>query len=117
MQSAFTSVFGGLDPFVTSIMHGEHKWDAQGRPVSAHHFGRAIDVGAFGGTAIGVNQPTVAALVRAIVSGRFEKIGTLKALIDSPALQRLAAMYHTELFQDDEQTGASGPHVHFQVAA
>ena len=111
MRSAFTSALGSLDPYITSIEHGEHVKD------SAHYQGRAIDVGAFGGTAVGVNQPTVAAIVRAIVSGQFQKIGTLKALVDNPMLQRLASMYHTELFEDDERTGASGPHVHFQVSA
>lgn len=94
-------------PTVTSVMHGGHVAG------SAHYQGRAIDVGAFGGTDVGVNEPTVLAIVSAIRSGQFQSIGTIPELAQNPMLQGLAQQAGVDLFTDV----GSGPHVHFQVGS
>lgn len=86
-------------------MHGEHVKD------SAHYEGRAVDVGAFGGTTVGFNQPTWNAIVAAIQSREFSKIGTISELVNNQTLQNLAEQNGVTLFEDE----GSGAHVHFQV--
>lgn len=92
-------------PLVTSVMHGEHVKN------SAHYAGRAIDVGAFGGVPVGMNEPTISGILGAMMSGRFEKIGTFEALAQNPQMQAYAHQYGVELFTDN----GSGNHVHMQV--
>jgi hypothetical protein len=104
MHEAFGAV-ASLHPLVTSVMHGGH---AEG---SAHYDGRAIDVGAFGGTQVGMNAPTWNALMQAIASERFSRIGTIPELVRNPEAQAFAHAHGVDLFEDV----GSGPHVHFQV--
>ncbi len=106
MQAAFDAV-AQYAPLVTSVMHGEH---VKG---SAHYEGRAVDVGSFGGTAVGFNVPTWSAVMGAIGSGKFQKIGTLAAITSNAAAQAWAKQNGVELFEDE----GSGPHVHFQVGS
>jgi hypothetical protein len=106
MQSAFAHVLSLFNPTVTSVMHGGHVKD------SAHYAGRAIDVGAFGGTAVGFNLPTWQAIMSAIASGKFERIGTIAAIVNNPQAQAYARSRGVLLFEDE----GSGNHVHFQVA-
>jgi hypothetical protein len=107
MRTAFETAMAHFDPLITSIEHGGHVAN------SAHYQGRAIDVGAFGGTPVGMNEPTVAAVIAAIFSREFEKIGTFGELANNPRLQELAKQYGVELFTDE----GSGRHVHLQVGA
>ena len=51
--------------------------------------------------------------MKAIQSRRFTDIGTLKPLVEQ--LGPWAAKYGVTMFEDDEATGATGPHVHMQV--
>ena len=104
MQSAFDGMYE-FAPTVTSVMSGQHEKD------SAHYAGRAVDVGAFGGTQVGLNEPTWDAIVGAIESGRFSKIGTMGVLAQNPRLQAFAKANGVTLFVDE----GSGPHVHFEV--
>lgn len=104
MQAAF-QVVSQFQPDVTSVMHGGHAEN------SAHYAGKAVDVGAFGGTAVGWNAPTWNAIATAIMSREFNKVGTIPQLANNPQLQALARQYGVELFVDE----GSGPHVHFQV--
>jgi hypothetical protein len=106
MQSAF-GVVAAFRPVVTSVMHDEH---VKG---SAHYDGRAVDVGAFGDTRVGFNTPTWNAIMTAIGSRRFEKIGTIASIVNNPAAQAWARANGVLLFLDE----GSGPHVHFQVGA
>jgi hypothetical protein len=94
---------------VTSVVSGPHVKD------SAHFDGRAIDVGSIGGAAVGFNQRTWDFLVNVIAHGGLRKIGTLAAIVNNPALKRFAAQHGVELFEDDERTGATGPHLHLEV--
>jgi hypothetical protein len=87
-------------------MHGGHVKD------SAHYAGRAIDVGGWGPVLVGYNKATWQAIMTAIASRRFQKIGTLGAIADNPQAQAFARANGVDLFQDE----GSGPHVHFQVA-
>jgi hypothetical protein len=87
-------------------MHGEH---VKG---SAHYDGRAVDVGAFGGTTAGFNAPTWNAIMAAIGSRQFQKIGTIAAIVNNPQAQAWAKANGVDLF-DDEGDGA---HVHFQTS-
>ena len=107
MQRALGAVLGWFAPEVTSVMHGEHVKD------SAHYQGRAVDVGAFGGVPVGLNQQTWQALTYAIASRQFQKIGTIAALVSNPQLQAFARANGVELFEDE----GSGPHLHLQVGA
>lgn len=86
-------------------MHGGHATD------SAHYIGKAVDVGAFGGESVGFNKPTWDAILTAIRSGQFNKIGTIPQLADNPELQAFAQSRGVTLFVDE----GTGPHVHFQV--
>lgn len=104
MQYALGSL-AAFSPDVTSVMHGSHVAN------SAHYAGKAVDVGAIEGTAVGWNKPTWDAIVYAIMSRRFDKIGTIAPLVSNPQLQALARMYGVTLFEDE----GSGPHIHFQV--
>lgn len=104
MQNAF-NVVSQFSPVVTSVRHGGH---AKG---SAHYDGRAVDVGAFGGTTVGYNEPTWNAIIAAIQSRQFSRIGTVDKLYRNPTLQAYARANGVLLFFDP----GSGPHVHFQV--
>jgi hypothetical protein len=116
MQRAF-QVLAPFAPLVTSVMHGQHEGPTSGPDEDPHYAGRAVDVGAFGGTDVGVNQVTVDALAAAIRSRQFSRIGTLLELVNDPDLQALAQANGVDLFEDDEATGASGPHMHLEVQA
>lgn len=87
-------------------MHGGHVQN------SAHYAGRALDVESFGDTPVGWNEPTWNAVVTAIQSGQFQKIGTFRRLAMQAQIQSLAKEYGVEVFVDE----GDGPHVHFQVA-
>jgi len=106
MKDAFR-VVEQFRPTVTSVSHGGHVKD------SAHYAHRAIDVGAFGGTSVGFNVPTWQALMTAIASRRFEKIGTFGQLANNPTAQAFAQQNGVELFTDE----GSGAHLHLQVGA
>lgn len=109
MQSA-AQVLGQFSPDVTSVMGGPHKG-------SAHGEGRAIDVGAFGGTSVGFNAPTWNAVMAAIASRRFQAIGTILDIVNNPVAQQWARANGVDLFEDDARTGATGNHVHFQTSS
>ncbi len=98
-------------PTVTSVMHGHHEGARSGPNEDPHYAGRAIDVGAFGGVDVGMNPPTWNAIVQAIASRQFSKIGTMPMLADNPELQDFARANGVDLFVDR----GTGPHVHFQV--
>ena len=74
-----------------------------------HAEGRALDLGGD----VGLNQHTWDFIIKAVQSGRFHRIGTLKALVDK--LGPWAAQNGVEMFEDDEATGATGPHLHLEV--
>ena len=115
MQRAFQAV-APYDPLVTSVMHGIHEGPTSGPNEDPHYAGRAVDVGAFGGVDVGDNEATATALAAAIRSHQFSKIGTLADFTDNPQWQALAQANGVDLFEDDQATGASGPHVHLEVA-
>lgn len=110
LSSAF-QVVAPFDPTITSVMHGQHEGPHSGPNEDPHYAGRAVDVGAFGGTIVGMNRPTWNAITQAIASRRFSKIGTLPQLADNPELQRFARENGVVLFSDP----GDGPHVHLQV--
>ncbi len=110
MQHGF-SVIAQFAPTVTSVMHGGHEGPTSGPNEDPHYAGRAVDVGAFGDTTVGFNQSTWNAIVAAIQSGQFSKIGTLPELADNAELQQYAKANDVDLFVDQ----GTGPHVHFEV--
>lgn len=107
MQRAVTGVLAYLQPTLTSAMHGGHVAN------SAHYAGRAVDVGAFGGVSVGPNKTTWDAIIAAIGSRRFSKIGTIPEIARSPQAQAWARENGVDLFEDV----GSGPHAHFEVAS
>ena len=111
LAQAFSNVIERFDPTVTSVMHGHHEGPTSGPNEDPHYAGRAVDVGAFGGTIVGMNPQTWSAITQAIASHEFSKIGTIAAIADNPALQSFARENGVELFHDP----GTGPHVHFQV--
>ena len=110
MQRAFQAV-APYAPLVTSVMHGIHEGPTSGPNEDPHYAGRAVDVGAFGGTPVGDNEATATALAAAIRSHQFSKIGTISDYADDPQWHALAADNHVILFDDP----GTGPHVHFEV--
>ena len=110
MQRA-VGVLAQFAPDVTSVIGG------LGHKGAAHAEGRAIDVGAFGGTSVGYNAPTWNAVMTAIASRQFQAIGTILEIVNNPVAQQWARANGVNLFEDDARTGATGPHVHFQVGA
>jgi len=101
----------GLQPNdVTSVVSGPH---VKG---SAHTAGRALDVGTVGGADIGYNPTTLAFVRRAIEKGGLQRIGSELSIINDPQIRALAAQHGVDLFRDDVSTGATGPHLHLQVA-
>lgn len=106
MQEAFHDVMAWFHPEVTSVMHGEHVAN------SAHDDGRAIDVGSFNGTPVGFNGMTWEAIMYAILSHKFSRIGTIPEIATNPEAQRFAEQNGVVLFTDV----GSGPHAHMEVA-
>jgi hypothetical protein len=102
LQSAFSSI-DHLKPTVTSVIDGPHVKD------SAHFDGRAIDVGAFNGVPVGWNKTTWDAIVQAILSGKWTRIGTIAPIVNT--LGEFAKEHGVDLFFD----AGTGPHVHLQV--
>lgn len=111
MQDAM-GVIQQFSPDITSVMHGHHEGPTSGPNEDPHYAGRAVDVGAFGGTDVGWNAPTWDAINTAIGSGKFQAIGTIKQIVNNPQMQAWAKQNGVDLFYDP----GSGPHVHFQVA-
>jgi len=112
MQQAFAFI-SRFAPLVTSVMHGHHEGATTGPNEDPHYAGRAIDVGAFGGTPVGFNPPTWQAVMNAIASRRFQAIGTIPEIASNPQAQAWAKANGVNLFTDV----GSGPHVHLQVGA
>jgi len=106
LVSAISALDSNYDLTITSVAHGGHVKN------SAHYDGRAADVGAVNGTAIGPNTQTWDFVRDAIASGKIQKLGTFAAIANDASMQEWAAEHGVELFVD---TG-SGPHVHLQVA-
>lgn len=110
------ALYDSLSPYglrasdVTSVVAGPHVKH------SAHFDGRAIDVGSIGGQSIGPNPATLAFVEQAIVNGHLQKIGSDLSIINNPRLRALAQQHGVELFEDDVRTGATGTHLHLQVA-
>lgn len=98
---------GELDARITSLKSGPHKG-------AAHGEGRAVDADQFGGVTVGVNEPTIRAIAAIVKSGKFSRIGTLLPLVK--AIGPWAwNNYRVQMFEDDDRTGATGPHVHLEV--
>jgi hypothetical protein len=74
-----------------------------------HANGQAIDLGGD----VGLNRHTWDFLIRAVQSGRFKRIGTLAPLVQQ--LGPWAQQHGVIMFEDDEATGATGPHIHLGV--
>lgn len=111
MRTVFNSWLARFEPTVTSVMHGHHEGATSGPNEDPHYAGRAVDIGAFGGVGVGMNQTTWDVIAQSIASGMFSRIGTISAIADNPAMQALAREYGVILFPD----AGSGPHVHFEI--
>ncbi len=103
LQAATDATLTPFAPTVTSVIDGPH---VKG---SAHFDGRAIDIGAFEGTPVGWNQPTFQAIISAIMSRRWTRIGTLPEIVK--VLKNFALRYGVDMFVDV----GTGPHAHFQT--
>lgn len=89
---------------ITSLISGPHV------PDSAHFAGRAMDV------SLPHNRVGWDFVVRQIESGKWARIGTEASIVSNPAIQMLAKRYGVQMFEDDAATGATGSHVHLEVA-
>jgi hypothetical protein len=107
---AVASTLGIVPADITSVRSGPHTG-------SAHGEGRALDVGAIHGGAVGFNKPTWDFIVGMILRGNVQAIGTIGELANNPQLKAFARQHGVDLFLDDKSTGATGNHVHVQVAA
>jgi len=91
---------------VTSVISGPHKG-------SAHGEGRAVDIAPQ--FTLGFNEKTWNAIVKLVLSGRVEAIGTEGSIANNDLAKQWCAQHGVALFQDDVTTGATGSHIHIQV--
>jgi len=92
---------------VTSVIGGPHKG-------SAHADRRAVDIAP--PFMPGLNEATWQAITRLVLSGRVQAIGTEGSIANNPRAKAWCAQHGVNLFEDDTHTGATGAHMHIQVA-
>jgi len=113
LASAFTKLQNVGSLVVSSIFgHKDTAGHWQGHVAnSAHYDGRAIDVAADAGGALGgYDKRTWDFVTNAVLSGGWARIGTNREVVSG--LKAWAAQHGVDLFEDDAE-----PHVHLQVGA